>query len=83
MRPAPLIFACIRFRVISICLLWQAFAAAEPPRQITHQSGRVRTESFAVKNLDVRHQYSLLYSLSSLRNLTVDTRVRVILQPSI
>src|SRR5437764_7243507 len=45
--------------------------------QIEHRSGRSRTETIRLKNLDERHQYSLLYSLSPLRDLGPNARVDV------
>ncbi len=45
--------------------------------QIVHRSGRARTETIELKHLDEHHQYSLLYSLSTLRNLGPDARVDI------
>jgi len=39
------------------------------------QTGVVRTETIALPGLDTKHQYSFLYSLRSLRDLTPETRV--------
>ena len=44
---------------------------------VIHRSGSVRTETIELKRLDQRHQYSLLYSLSTLRNLGQDARVDI------
>ena len=41
------------------------------------QTGSVRTETIALQRLDTKHQYSFLYSLRSLRDLTPETRVAV------
>jgi len=45
--------------------------------QVTHRSGSIRAETIELKHLDERHQYSLLYSLSTLRNLGPDARVDI------
>jgi hypothetical protein len=50
--------------------------AAELSR-LTAKTGTVRTETIAISGLTTNNQYSLLYSLRSLRELTAETRVVV------
>lgn len=52
-----------------------AFSATLPV--VESRRGEVRTESIALRDLDTRHQYSLLYSVERLRDLGPDARVRV------
>src|ERR1700736_2476068 len=52
--------------VICLLLCTSPVCAISLP-QIEHRSGRARSETIRLKNLDERHQYSLLYSLSPLR----------------
>jgi hypothetical protein len=54
-----------------------AVAGATSLPEIAVRSGTVKSESIALKKLDHKHQYSLLYSLSSLRELPPDARVKV------
>lgn len=44
---------------------------------LTSKTGAVRTETIALPDLGSQNQYSLLYSLSSLRELKAETRVEV------
>ncbi len=44
---------------------------------LTSKTGAVRTETIALPDLGLKNQYSLLYSLSSLRELKAETRVEV------
>ena len=41
------------------------------------RSGAVRSEVIPLRGLDDKHQYSLLYSVATLRNLTPDSRITV------
>ena len=58
-----------RLWLISNFLFWPIACGAVSLPQIAHRSGRVRSDTIELKNLDGHHQYSLLYSLSSLRDL--------------
>ncbi len=60
-----------------IFLLGSGVLGAVSLPQIAHFSGPVRRETIGLKNLDQSHQYSLLYSLSALRNLGPDARVEI------
>jgi len=65
------------FWLVSNFMLWSGIIGAVSLPQIVHRSGRTRTETIMLKHLDERHQYSLLYSLSTLRNLGPDARVDI------
>lgn len=58
-------------------LLWSTIVSAISLPQVMHHSGSIRAETIELKYLDPRHQYSLLYSLSALRNLGPDARVDI------
>ena len=60
------------FALLSISV---GFAVSLP--EIQQKSGPVRTESIPLRGLDSSHQYSLLYSLTSLRDLGRNARVQV------
>jgi hypothetical protein len=66
-----------RFWIVSNFVLCSSAMCAVSLPQIVHRSGHARTESIELKRLDEHHQYSLLYSLSSLRNLGTDARVDI------
>ena len=60
-----------------LLLTFVAVAGATSLPEIASRSGAVKSESIPLKGLDQKHQYSLLYSLSSLRGLSPDARVKV------
>src|SRR5258708_7011154 len=61
---------------ISIVICLASVSAAQLPIVLS-RTGSVRTETVTLKALDAEHQYSVLYSISPLRNLTPDARVIV------
>jgi hypothetical protein len=58
-------------------LIYLAPLSAESLPVILSRTGSVRTETVTLKALDPEHQYSVLYSIGSLRNLNPDARVIV------
>ena len=56
---------------------WPAIGTGASLREIAKRSGRIRTEEIRLSSLDVEHQYSLLYSISTLDHLAPDARVIV------
>jgi hypothetical protein len=61
---------------ISILLWFAPLSAASLP-VVLSRTGSVRTETVTLKALDLEHQYSVLYSISPLRNLGPEARVIV------
>lgn len=59
----------------SLALASFTFAASVPV--VTHKTGPISSGAFELPELDRAHQYSLLYSVSSLRSLGPDARVIV------
>ncbi|HYL74234.1 MAG TPA: hypothetical protein VEU96_08505 [Bryobacteraceae bacterium] len=64
----------VRMKVMAILLCSAPLWAATLPALIS-RTGNVSTENIALKVLDPAHQYSLLYSISSLRQLRAESRV--------
>ena len=60
-----------------LLLTFVAVSGATSLPEIASRSGAVKSESIALKKLDQKHQYSLLYSLSSLGGMSPDARVKV------
>src|SRR5437773_6356749 len=61
---------------ISILACSASLSAASLP-VVLSRNGSVRTETVTLKALDPAHQYSILYSISPLRNLGPEVRVVV------
>src|SRR6266851_4504071 len=61
---------------VSILICLAPVSAASLP-VILSRTGSVRTETVTLKGLDPDHQYSVLYSITPLRNLGPDARVIV------
>src|SRR5216684_3900245 len=61
---------------ISILISLASVSAASLP-VVLSRAGSVRTETVTLKALDPEHQYSVLYSIGPLRNLSPDARVIV------
>src|SRR3954464_2411394 len=64
------------FAVLAATVCSYSAFAIDLPRLIS-RSGSVRSEVIPLRGLDDKHQYSLLYSVSTLRNLTPDSRITV------
>lgn len=56
---------------------WPAIGTGASLLELRKRSGRVRNEEIRLSGLDVEHQYSLLYSISTLDGLGPDARVTV------
>src|SRR5260370_13573715 len=61
---------------ISILISLASVSAASLP-VVLSRTGSVRSETVTLKALDAEHQYSVLYSIGPLRNLSSDARVVV------
>ena len=55
--------------LLTVVSTWPAIGTGASLREIRKRSGRVRTEEIRLSGLDVEHQYSLLYSISTLDGL--------------
>ena len=70
---------CIPMRFLAVLAAivcsYSAFAIDLP--RVISRSGAVRSEVIPLRGLDDKHQYSLLYSLGTLRNLTPGSRITV------
>lgn len=69
--------AVLRLRVLPGFLLFCSFAAAKTLPVVLQQSGQVQTENVSLSGVQPGHQYSILYSLDSLRGLHPDSRINV------
>ena len=66
-----------RLRVLPGFLLLCSFGAARTLPVVLQKSGQVQTENLPLSGLQPGHQYSILYSLDSLRDLRPDSRINV------
>src|SRR5579864_4311827 len=57
--------------------IWPAIGTGASLKEIAKRSGRVRTQEIRLSGLDTEHQYSLLYSISTLDGLGPDARLTV------
>lgn len=67
----------MRFLVVLAATLCSYSALAVDLPRVISRSGSVRSEVIPLRGLDDKHQYSLLYSVSTLRNLTPKSRITV------
>ena len=63
----------VRLAVLLTCVIGLAAAASLP--EVTSRTGTIHSESIALGAIDPAHQYSLLYSIRSLRDLGPEARV--------
>ena len=65
------------FRLSSVALLAALCLQGANMPELMRKSGDVATETISVQGLDTKSQYSVLYSISSLRSLPAEARVAV------
>lgn len=68
------------FRFIALMLVTIGFGVGKPLPVVFQKSGPVKTENIPLDGVRPGHQYSVLYSLDSLRGIPADGRVDVVLR---